>query len=328
MYARQDTTLKRLTKLNQKALDKLSDIHINRLLKMWATTRLSLQAQIMSSYRQASVKGKWNHNTFGRVKFNLAASIRSILSQFHAHSLPLVKSATKDLYEQSMLRHAWALDQVMPVSYKVKHPRVKGMREAMLRYPSQAAEQFEARWSSWTDAYNSALVHNLTLNSINEGSMMDAMDEVDATRANTPAYTLIDALERLTDYQFLSAISEGEQSIGDMNEEAIREEIWRTRGDLRVCDDCDANEGQNVDDVGYPPLHPNCHCFTELVPSSFADLLRSGDASDQDLATEMEKEGVVPNALVLRNQDGSIIGKTIVDFEQWISGNSLAISGQ
>ena len=72
----------------------------------------------------------------------------------------------------------------------------------------------------------------------------------------------------------------------------------------------------------------NCHCFTEMVPASFAELLRSGDASDNELAAEMEREGIAPNALVIRDVNGSIIAKTIVDFERWVEGEPMAVSGQ
>ena len=65
-----------------------------------------------------------------------------------------------------------------------------------------------------------------------------------------------------------------------------------------------------------------------MVPASFAELLRSGDASDNELAAEMEREGIAPNALVIRDVNGSIIAKTIVDFERWVEGEPMAVSGQ
>jgi hypothetical protein len=320
-YRHQDSTLKDLQKKTDKDLRNLSAKGQYDLNVAWEDCRSRLRNEIISAHKAA---GTWNRHGFNRVRSTLSLRVNSILQQFHAKTVPLVKHSVKAIYYASMLRHGWMLDQVMPDSKAVKIPRIQRLAEAdIIDNPAD----FEALWSSWMDAYNSALIHNLGLNALNEGSLDDAVEEVDATRANTPSYKLIDALSRIFDWESASAISEGERLIAGLNEDALNEEVWRTRGDLRVCDDCDANEGMSVEDVGYPPMHPNCNCFTQMVPSSFAELLRSGDEADISLADQMERDGVVPNAMVIRDADGNISGKVIVDFHQWLKDQEIIISG-
>lgn len=273
-YARQGSTIKRLQKETFKSIDILSKKHQRSLIQNWKYARRDLRSVIVDSYRASVSRGTWSTPAFNRVKPAMGARIRAILQQFHAKTVPSVKNGVKAVYDASVMRHAWALDQVTPENYRIHIPARKLLREAEIINDPSA---FESRWAQWIEAYNSALVNNLSLNAINSGSSDDAADLVDSTRANFPAYRLIDALKRIFDTEVISAISDGEEMVGDINGDAIEEEIWRTRGDLRVCDDCDENEGHAVDDVGFPPEHPNCHCFTEVVPVSFAELLRSGD---------------------------------------------------
>lgn len=310
--------MRKLQDLTGKRLKAIKDASKDKLRRLWSDHRSRLKGAIVARYKPSTP-------AFNRAKHSLAAEIRGIMQQFHAQSVPLVKNAVHDLHEQSILLHAWMLDQVTPKNIKIRLPARSHMREADIINDPGA---FEARWSSWLDAYNDALVHNLTLSAINETSAADAIDKVDQTKANYPAYSLIDAMNRIYEFEAQGAINQGAMDVGGENAAAIEEEVWRTRGDLRVCDDCDANEGMAIDDVGVPPLHPNCHCFTELVPASFADLLRSGDSADWELAQEMEREGLVPNALVIRNADGDIAAKAIVNFNQWQKGQEQMVVGR
>ena len=317
-YSRQDSTLKKLQDFTGQRLKKQKDASAVKLRRLWANCRAQLKGAVLAHYHPSTPM-------FNRTKHAMAAQIRGIMQQFHAQSVPLLKNAAHDLHDQSVLLHAWMLDQVTPESTKIRLPARSSMREADIIDNPGA---FEERWASWLDAYNSALVNNLFMGAINEQPASDAVDKVDQTKAGFPAYDLLSALNRIFEYESMSAINQGAADIGSANDEATEEEVWRTRGDLRVCDDCDANEGQNIEDVGFPPLHPNCHCFTELVPASFADLLRSGDSADNELADQMEHDGVVPNALVIRNADGDIAAKAIVSFQQWQKGQPLTVTGQ
>jgi hypothetical protein len=65
-----------------------------------------------------------------------------------------------------------------------------------------------------------------------------------------------------------------------------------------------------------------------LVPKSYADLLRSGDDSDWDLARDMDDNGLVPNSLVIRDSSGAIAGKTIVSFNSWTKKNGFAVTSR
>ena len=267
MFARQDTTLKKLQVITGNRLKKQKDAGIVKLKQCWANTRSQLKGAIHAHYHPTTP-------AFTRTKYALAANVRGIMQQFHAQSVPLVKNAVKDLHFQSTLLHAWMLDQVTPKCTNIRLPARNSMREADIITNPGA---FEERWAAWLDSYNTALVNNLFMSAINGQAVSDAVDKVDQTKANYPAYDLLSAMLRMYEFEAMGAINQGAADIGDANEDSVQEEVWRTRGDLRVCDDCDSNEGESVEDVGFPPLHPNCHCFTELVPSSFADLLRSGD---------------------------------------------------
>ncbi len=221
---------------------------------------------------------------------------------------------------ESAQRHAWLLDQVTPVNIHVKYNIHTGFREANILLTSG----FSERWGQWVQGYGEALMQNLKMGALNNSTVTDAIGEVDATRVNTPAYTLESALGRLWDYYSWDAITGGMSDVVGDNPEAAEEEVWRTSGDLRVCDDCDANEGKQLDDAdGTIPLHPNCHCFPQIVPTSYAELLRSGDADDRDLAAQMDEDGIAPNALVIRGDNGEPAAKAIVDFEDWEGVNAV-----
>lgn len=317
-YLHQDKVLKVLQDVTGKRLKKQKDASAMKLKRLWAQTRVQLKGSIQTHYQPSTP-------AFNRTKYALGAHVRGIMQQFHAQSVPLVKNAVHDLHDQSILLHAWMLDQVTPKCTNIRLPARRSMREADIINDPGA---FEARWASWLNAYNEALVNNLYMGAINQQPVSDATDKVDQTKAGFPAYDLLSALNRIFEWEAQGAINQGAEDIGDANEDAVEEEIWKTRGDLRVCDDCDGNEGLSVDDAGFPPLHPNCHCFTEIVPTSFSTLLRSGDEQDQALASQMEQDGVVPNALVIRNAQGDIAGKAVVSFAQWHKGQNLMVTGR
>jgi hypothetical protein len=188
-------------------------------------------------------------------------------------------------------------------------------------------EDWKSRWSSWVDLYNSALIGNVTMNAINKSDLGDAIAEVDATKANTPAFSIDDAMARIWEYEAMNQITEGLQDVTEINDDS-EVEIWRTRGDARVCEDCDENEGLSIDEAdGVIPYHPNCNCYYQMVPKDFADLLADGNEDDRALAHWMDAKGVVPNAMLVRGADGRIAGKVIVDFQDWMEGAARSISG-
>lgn len=325
-YAKQDTVLKRLQGMNLRALRTQTNGHKSATMDLWQQTRRSLMADVHAAYTWTAPTGAWDLTTLqAKAWHGLVMRINSTLQQFHKHSTTRMRMAFKELRGQSALRHAWALDQVTPERYNIVIPKYsRGMHEA-----ETPPSSFEQTWSEWVGAYDSALARNLRMNALNEGSLTDAMAEVDATRANTPAYTLESALDRLFEYNAQASIAEGMADVVGANGDAVEEEIWRTQGDLRVCDDCDANEGLTAEEAdGSVPLHPNCNCFYQLVPSTFAELLRSGDEEDNELAREMDFEGIAPNALVLRTPEGEVTGKAIVGFDEWLDARGSAVAGR
>lgn len=307
-----------------------------QLAKLWQHAERQLGAAIMQAYHWSSARQRkwvWNLGDFraSGAQSQLSQDVRGILEQFQAEGVPLARKGFNAVYQESMLRHAWILDQVTPRSQPVRIPHDKKMHEAAVEVYSPATKsgsEWVERWGAWSDAWQSALMHNLTLGAMNKSSAQDAVAEIDATRANTPAYNLWDAISRIHDYESVVAASMGAADLADLNGDMVDEEIWKTRGDLRVCDDCDENEGEPIDETGFPPLHPNCNCFPLIVPREYAELLRSGSDDDKALAAQAMDQGVVPNSLILRDMDGNIAGQTIVDFNKWTKDSGYAVRSE
>lgn len=328
-YPKQDSVAKRLQQQNIRALNKKAAKDKQDIMTLWAQASRLLKADIAAAYSASiGLNGRWELSNFhgSGTYHQLAQRASYILSDFLRKSTAKMRRSFGEMRGESRRRHLWLIEQVTPESKKLsKTIATRNMREAAV----PLTVGFEQRWGEWVDGYHSALLKNLRLNALNNGTLSDAIDEVDATRVNTPGYTLDSALDRLYEYYSWEAMAGGmHQAVEDAGDD-VEEEIWRTSGDLRVCDDCDSNEGLTPEEAdGTIPLHPNCNCFYQLVPATFAALLRSGDEADRQLALDMDAEGIAPNALVIRAEDGSIAAKTIVDFEKWDEANSMAIGGR
>lgn len=330
-YAKQAQVSERLHDEALNALELLGADGLGELAHLWQDHRKQMQLAVMNAYRHAAPHGNWNLGSFkSHARFNLQSDLHAILAQFSALTTQSIKNSLNTLYRQSCLRHAWILDQITPASRNVRVPHKKHLHEAAVTgiyYGDVIPQQWADKWSAWIDSYNSALLNNLALGASNESSVADAVEEVDATKSNTPQSTLEDAMTRIYDYAATDAMVAGETAIADMNDGLVQEEIWKTRGDLDVCDECSGYEGLTIDEVGeYPPAHPHCHCFPLLVPKEYADLLRSGDEDDRLLARDMHRDGIVPTALVIRNDDGDIAAKAMVSFDQWIKGEDFSVT--
>ena len=335
-YPKQHKVTERLSKETWQALDALRVQRLSTLQKLWQATAKELAANIMHAYQISSTRQrKW---TWSLADFRnsgaqalLAQEVRATLERFQASGVAHSRKSFNDIYNESLLRHAWMLDQVTPASRNVKLPHDRKLHESAVTVfasGKKSDQEWVNRWSAWSDAWQSSLMHNLTLGAMNKSSPQDAVAEIDATRANTPAYNLWDALARINDYEALAAASRGAADLADLNGDMIDEEIWKTRGDLRVCDDCDDNEGQPIDETGFPPLHPSCHCYPLIVPKEYAELLRNGSEDDKALAAASMDAGVVPNSIILRNQSGDIAGQAIVDFQSWKKEAGFAVGTQ
>lgn len=332
-YARQNTVAQRLGLEAVKALDALGARHFVTLYRQWGAAQRELKLAVMESYRMtAAPRERWSLSKFKArgAQARLHAQTMAIMERFRATSKQSLKRAFNDLYAQSVFRHAYILDMTTPDSRHVLIPHRDKLHEAAVRgffLGGPPGDDWSARWDSWIDAWRDAFGHNVGLNALNEGSLEDALDEVAATQVNTPRASLDTALSRIYDFEGTYAIAQGEGDVAEMNDELMDEEVWKTRGDLRVCDDCDENEGLTAEEAdGDIPMHPNCHCYWLMVPKDFAELLADGNEDDRDLAEEMLARGIVPNALVLRDDRGGIIGQAVVSFESWMEGQGLAVS--
>lgn len=328
-YPKQSSVGARLHLESVSALDSLGEKGLNELGAIWRQYRKEMQLAIVNAHNVASRGGgTWNLSTFNAIaKPMLENELGIVLGKFRGLTTHTFKTSLNALYGQSLIRYAWILDQLTPPSRNVMIPHKNKLHEAAVIggfYGAQGPKEWTDKWGLWVDAYKSALLNNLAIGASNESSVSDAVDEVDDTKSNTPQSTLLNAMVRLYEYAAVDAIAAGESAIGDMNENVVKVEIWKTRGDLDVCDQCSGNEGLPLEDCdGEIPAHPICHCYSEIVPKEYAELLASGDDDDRELARDMDNQGIVPNALVIRNADGGIAAKTIVTFNQWTKGNGV-----
>lgn len=327
-FPRQDSVVKRLQHESLADLEGVMDRQRNALRRTWGATRKSLKNLIRDAYKSAAPSGRWDiarYNMSGAANY-LRLALHGHLEQFRAASTVAMRGHFREIKGKSILRHAWVLDQVTPHSVKVKLPKMPAIRESAITRISTVA--WDTRWSQWVDSYAAALNNNLKMEAINESVLEDAEAEVDKTKVNTPSASIEDAMLRIYEYQSMDAWSAGEDAVVDENDDLVDTEVWKTRG-INVCDDCANNEGLTVEEAdGDIPLHPSCFCYWLVVPESYARLLRSGDEADRALARLMQAKGIVPEALVIRNDQGNIAGKVIVDFKEWVDGVDRSISGR
>lgn len=322
MFPQQASVTARLQDEINRALASLSAESARDLARAWAVTRRNLQSIIVDAYKSAGAGKPWTLATLrsSGAEGRMRAEIKRELASFKIKAVQIIKKGLKGLRRQSALRHAWLLDQVTPPSRRVRIPNVKAYHEAGIVQQVTKVSWVD-RWSQWVGSYSDALSNNLVMGATNESSLSDAIDEVDATTVNTPRATLSNAMNRLFAWEAQAEIALGEDDVVGLNEDLVDTEVWKTSGRRIVCDDCDANEGLTVEETdGDIPLHPNCDCFWLIVPASYAELLRSGDAEDQDLADLLQARGTVPEALAIRGEDGKIAAKVIIDFSAWSKG--------
>lgn len=333
-YPNQHAVGKRLQDKSHDYLRDLQERNWNRLARMWAVTRQELRRHIGDVYRQKFGSANWSlvglKATGAGTEFVLG--IKNYLEAFKTESRLHAKASFNELFRQSLLRHSWVLDQITPPSFKIKIPHRQKLFEAgAISYfqGAEAEQRWASRWGAWVDAYQNSLTSNLQLGAINQSGITDAMDEVDATQAGTPSASLLDAFARIFESEATWAIAQGANIVSDVNEEADVEEIWQTVHDGRVCDDCDPNDGLSQEEAdGEIPNHPNCRCYWRLVPKSWAALLSSGNEEDRELAIMMDAQGIVPNAMIIRDIDGKPAAYSIITFDKWAEDNNMAVAAR
>lgn len=334
MYAKQGTTVDRLMKETLSSLDLHIDQASKSLERKWEITKQNMKASIMREYQMSFPHSDWNLPEAKRrgVFLRIERETKSILEGFLGVLSDDFKTRKNHIYDESMYRYAWMMDQVTPDGMKMKIPDTKKFREAAttIYTGEEASTQWMERMGAWLGAYHSALQNNLVLTAMNSSSIQDAAKKVDDTKAGTPSYDLFDALNRIMEVEMWGEAMDAENDFYDENSDDLGlVEIWKTRYGLDVCDDCDSNEGLTAEEAdGDIPLHPNCRCFWRLVPASFRNLLLKGDSESRALAYDMDARGLVPDSLVIRDENGSVVGKTIVSFEKWAEGMPMMVGLQ
>lgn len=334
-YPNQLSVRDRLQTETTKAHDDLAKAYLQDLAKLWHNTNLTLRGAIYAEYRNHFAE-RWNlvdAKKMGTL-IRIERRISQILQEFKDGSKTYVDWALRDLYHHSVARHAWILDQITPPIFKVKIPNKRGMHEAAPDWqpPKPPPVAWGQRWDTWIDAYNAALNHNIKLGAMNGSTAEEATAEVDQTMPGSPRYTLWDSFQRIFAFEAQGAFVGGQNNVAQANGDMVEEEIWQTRYNDRVCEICDDMAGKTVDEVADEgesiPAHPNCRCFWETVPKKWADLLRSGNADDRDLAIDMEARGLVPYSMTVLDANGNPAASLIVSFQEWIKGAPMAVSGR
>ena len=330
----QKNVIERIENLNQKAIKKQRESGRAQLSSMWETTKDSMRQVVRSQYKRDFPSGKWEMPLAARRHTiqRMMHYIGDMLDGFHRFSVEHSSKTFKQIYKTSSLRQAYLLDIITPESYRVKLPRNPMFMEAsaITTYQGPDADTaWKVRWSAWIDGYKNALESNLRLGALNDSTIEDAQDEIDQTRAGTPAYDMADAFDRIYMSQAVAIAAQAQSDVASVNDDMDIEEIWQTSFSVRVCDICAENEGLTKEEAGDDiPAHPNCECYWRMVPAAWADLLRSGDASDQDLAEWMDANHVVPGSMVVLNSDGDPVAKSIVSYDDWVAGQPLSVISQ
>lgn len=333
-YPRQDKVIERLENLAQQALRKIRLQGSKHIAALWETSKRLMRTGIREFYRRDFGSSTWNMALAARrgTFYRIDMMVGHVLTDFHQESISVANAFFNLVYREATLRQAYILDMVTPDSYKVKLPRNRMFAEADIDDTSYMGPNsdttWKVRWSAWLDTYRTAINSNLRLGALNENTADDAENEVDATRAGSPAFETGDALNRIFVSQAVTVAAIASRDLSKLNEDMEMEEIWQTSLSARVCDICDAYKGFTAEEVDDDiPAHPNCECYWRLVPAQWAKLLRSGEADEVELAKWMDANGVVPGAMIIRNDEGDPVGKVIVKFEDWVEGRK-ALTGR
>lgn len=332
-YQNQLKTIERLENQTHMFIKRIRNKGREQIQSLWNLTKIAMRSVIRESYRQDFQGSTWNMAMVARkgTLHRIDSLVHDYLNDFHQTSVLSANKYFKEIYRQSVLRHAYILDMVTPNSYKPILPNNKIFKEvdAETYQGPEADTAWKVRWSSWLDGYRSSLNTNLRMGILNESTIQDAENEVDATRAGSPAYDTGDALDRIFMSQAVSVLAMASIDLASMNDEMDIEEIWQTSFGSRVCDICDDQLGLTRDEADEDiPAHPNCECYWRLVPADWADLLRNGDADEESLARWMDAHGMISGSMIVRDEDGDPSAKVIVKFEDWIEGQQKVISGR
>lgn len=318
-YPTQAGVLKRLQIETRRAGREAEDKQARRIERTWRSLSSGFQGRIASTYRDHFGRGRWSLARGTRLG-TLGVMMSGIREESRRRSsfiLDDFASGLRAVGELERQRQAWMLDNVTPPSYRVRSRVVEsaGNEPSVMDTLAQ-----------WMSAYEDALASNLRLGMLNESSMTDAMAEVDATRFG--GFTMMQRLMGLWTNKALDAQRDARKEFYQANAEAMSENVWLTLEDLKVCVICKPLDGKPIADVGYPPAHFFCRCYSAFVPKPWAELLRSGSDKDRALALELEQRGLAPQTMAVAGPDGEPEAFVTVDFGPWQRGErAMAVSG-
>jgi hypothetical protein len=293
---------------------------------MWEKTKVWLKTSIQYEYHQDFRGAAWNlqeahlRGTFERIQ----KRVHELLNRFHDESVSAATVHFKALHRESVLRNAWMLDQVTPSSQRVALPLGFTLREAKVYEETQ----WNDRWGAWLTSYQASLVNNLKMGAMNSSSVDDAADEVDATRPGSPTADMWSAMDRIYQHESVSIYTSAQLDVSKANDQFNLIEVWQTRYYKRVCDICEGNRGLKREEASDEiPAHPNCNCFWRVVPMSWAELMRSGNADEREIAKVMDAADEVPDMMLVLNDKGELVGAATVEFGDWIQDKMKVIVG-
>lgn len=331
MRRTQQKTVERLELEAMRAIDKIAAHGLRDTQRAWDTAKSRMKEVISGIYLGQFQRSTWNIVDATRYQTLNAIDMRvgSVLADYQDISVKIVSRTLREIYREAVLRQAWILDQTTPPNIRVNLPRSPIFFESARDYMGPDNDtSWKVRWSAWLDAYRDNLYQNLRLGSMNESTVGDARDEVDATRPGSPRSDMWDSFRRIVEHQVEVTNAAAAGDVVGANPDLGIEEIWQTRYYARVCEICQSNAGLTRDEAdGDIPAHPNCGCYWRLVPKSWASLLRNGSDKDKSLAKAMDAHGEVPNAMLVFNDDGNLVGSVIVKFNDWVQNSDQSIKG-
>jgi hypothetical protein len=319
-YPRQETVQKALEAQTRKDMRGMENAALSAFGYKWGEAKGRLKANIIAqhggkSWTLAKAKQKGLQSALNR-------AIDAEIVRFKTEALPVMRDGLKTNYRGELLRQAWMLDVLTPPNV---HPKIKihpHYREAVSIYSGRnAALAWNNRFSAWTDAWATVLKTNLSLEIMHSGSATDFSKEVDASKVGSPAFDAWDIFKNIMLTEILSSQSEARVDFSKKNGGMIYDEVWTTMDDERVCEICGPLDGVSMSKVNeFQPAHPRCRCYRRVVPKAWADL------ADRDLANEMDRRGLVPDAMVIRGENGIIKGAAIVTFDKWVESQPQLIT--
>jgi hypothetical protein len=328
----QQVVAKRLNAETRRHMRQMENSGLRSIKASWDVTKTHLKGAITAAIIQDFGTGGWNagqarrRGTFIKIERQAKTLLDTFVARNRTHMVPFLREARF----AEMTRTLWMMSQLVPPSVKVNIPIGYGHKTAAVREAAAAVgisvqtvtdPAYIDRLSAWLQAYRDSLVHNLNLGAMNEGTLEDALAEVDATKIGSPSVQAWDAIERLFSTEFIKqtqGANGGHDDAMAVNEDAPFTEVWNAYSDGKVCDECANEDGKTRDEVDAMmggedndiPLHPHCRCWWSVVPQAWGDLAGSAAAT-----------GYAPTTMLLRGDDGKIGGVGVITYGDWIGPN-------